>query len=1036
MASLFGRSNLRERAEKVQTSEILDHVETVKTWLASHESGALAKSKETTLEQQYNQDFFIKILGYASPVQNPYTFEPKSTTVIGQYPDAVLRYTDPTNNIDNVSAVVELKGAAISLDRPQQREGNLSPVQQAFKYKPQYQSCPFVIASNFWEFRLYNDNQLDYESWTLRELADPADDYLKFKTWYVLLRAENMVTALGKSTTEKLLTDIRLEQEEIGKEFYAAYKSARTALLQDIWTNNPSTRFQFDVAIQKAQTIIDRIVFACFAEDRGLLPESIVARTVEYADNSPYGEPLFDHLKSFFKAIDQGSARMGIPLGYNGGLFATDKWIDSLKISDGPLRQLTALGKYDFQEDLSVNILGHIFEQSITDLEEIRRRVFEDNNPFALTSNPVELPKLGRRKKEGIFYTPDYIVRYIVDNTLGSYLRAKEEELQKKHNLSGMKTEAGYDAREKLAYAEYQYFLQNVRVLDPACGSGAFLVHVYMYLLAENRRVDDILGGSLTSLEDFVRNILSDNIFGVDLNEESVEITKLSLWLATAQKGKPLTSLDANIRCGNSLVDDVDVVGDKAFVWADEYGKVFKSGGFDVVIGNPPYVRSRDNTLDDIADYLKLHYDNLFEKANLYLLFMERSLQLTKKDGWFGFVVPNSWLGMESAKLTRKAFLENTTLHSFVNLVGESFEKVNVETVIFTLQNSKPGKDALVNFQTVSEPKIEFADHETVPQARWLKTTKLIIDLKSKAAEHKLMDRLDGLKQRISDKYEPRVGLQAYETGKGKPVQSKDDVKNHIYDYDTQFDSDTYRYLAGGDVGRYKLVWTGMWMRYGEWLAQPKEFRYFDGPRVLIREISGTFPHILNAVYTEETYLNNKSILNVLPSDGTYSLKFAVALLNSRLIGFYHQRRASKGNRTLFPKIVNDDLKNYPLPRVSRQIQDEIGDLAMTMQAKRQSLIAASSRFEKLFTGEFGAKYKFGRNLASWWVLDFDDFVDTTKVKITMSKKDELRDVFEKYQQTCLELVAEMDVLDTEINKKIYEVFKLGVDEIALLEAE
>src|SRR5690606_20335326 len=141
----------------------------------------------------------------------------------GQLPDAVLSYTDTEQDIKNIAAVVELKGASIDLDRPQQREGNFSPVQQGFKYKAQYRNCPFVIVSNFWEFRLYRDNLLDYEVWTLDDLVNPDDDYLLFKTWYVLLKFENFTAASGTSKTEDLLSDIRVEQEEIGKKFYKVY---------------------------------------------------------------------------------------------------------------------------------------------------------------------------------------------------------------------------------------------------------------------------------------------------------------------------------------------------------------------------------------------------------------------------------------------------------------------------------------------------------------------------------------------------------------------------------------------------------------------------------------------------------------------------------------------------------------------------------------------------------------------------------------------------------------------------------------------
>ncbi len=116
--------------------------------------------------------------------------------------------------------------------------------------------------------------------------------------------------------------------------------------------------------------------------------------------------------------------------------------------------------------------------------------------------------------------------------------------------------------------------------LNPACGSGAFLVYVFDYLLAENKRVASILGNNLFSSEDYIRDILKNNIYGVDLNEESVEITKLSLWLKSAQKGKKLTTLDNNIKSGNSLISDHGIGTNKAFNWQSEFNDIFSNGGF------------------------------------------------------------------------------------------------------------------------------------------------------------------------------------------------------------------------------------------------------------------------------------------------------------------------------------------------------------------------------------------------------------------------------------------------------------------------
>jgi len=204
-----------------------------------------------------------------------------------------------------------------------------------------------------------------------------------------------------------------------------------------------------------------------------------------------------------------------------------------------------------------VNILGHIFEQSISDIEQLKGELLGEE----ITTDELVEKKESKRKKDGIFYTPEYIVDYIVQNSLMVYLEEKENECLAKYK------------KENEAYQAYQHILQNIKVLDPACGSGAFLVKVFDYLYAENKRVGQIVK-SLFDDDEIYKSILRNNIYGVDLNPESVEITKLSLWLKSAQKGKKLNNLDDNIKCGNSLIDDPAVAGERAFDWQKEFSDI------------------------------------------------------------------------------------------------------------------------------------------------------------------------------------------------------------------------------------------------------------------------------------------------------------------------------------------------------------------------------------------------------------------------------------------------------------------------------
>lgn len=1066
MASLFGRNRLRERAEKIETSEVVDHIAVVQTWLDDYDHGTLKKDKEISRAPRYNADFFMKILGYKDKPATPHTFEAEHTTSAGQFPDGTLRYTDASVDLDRVFAVVELKGAAISLDRPQQRAGNLSPVQQAFKYKPQYSSCPFVVVSNFFEFRLYNDNQLDYEVWTLRDLVDPADDYLKFKQWYVLLHADNMVAVDGKSATERLLSDIRQKQEEIGKQFYADYKKARTALLQDIWRKNEKTRPQFGLAIQKAQTIIDRIVFACFAEDCGLLPDDTLARVGANAKLSPYNDSLWEELKDFFSKVDRGSSKLGIPHGYGGGLFAHDPMVDALEISDEPLEMLVAFGGYNFAEDLRVNILGQIFEQSITDLEEIKRRTREDTHPFNAVATES---KVGKRKKEGVFYTPEYVVRYIIDKSVGDYLRQQEEALKVKHRLTGRLGERGYEARQIQAYTEYQYVLQNLRVLDPACGSGAFLVGVFEYLLAENQRVDDILGGNLTSVDDFVRSILSDNIFGVDINEESVEITKLSLWLKTAKKGKELTALDQNIKCGNSLVSDENVAGTKAFDWQLSFPDVFKRGGFDVVIGNPPYVRVQHIDEKTIEHFFSV-YKTPSGKLDLSILFFEKALDLIKPDGRVSFISSSQWMQADYGKNIRKMLGEGL-IEEIVDFGSlPVFEDASTYPAIYTMIRDVladveytllTSKDQL-NHSSILASERRAISYSTLAEAPWqlsgfdlpelldakgISYSPLSIPGKAYYGCKTGLDKAFILTaaQAKTEGIEPAIALPyAYQGGDVERYSIYEPGSVVIYPYNRNADGKavvmTEDELSAGYPNAHaylsrfkeelklrkdsrKLYAAGDdWFRH----VRPGNFSLVDAEKFIFKGID-RFAKV--GLLKGPSAFAGANVPCVIVEDSSYSHMYLLGILNSSLCTYYLN--------SISPRKLNGTWR-YNTKRISEipivgKTDAGLEQLVESMVAEVESLENDCSRFERLIMTELGLQ-TWPESLGKWYRLDFNAFLKALRVTTSLSQKDDLLTFFEKYRTICGPRATKVDDLQSEIDRVVYGIYGLGSAEIAVVE--
>lgn len=1025
MASLFGRNQLREAAGAVSTQAIEQHLEILETWREDYHHGTLKKDKETSREQAYNRDLFIRILGYREKPASPFTFEPKASTLKHQLPDAVLSHTDASIGIANVAAVVELKGASVPLDRPQQREGNMSPVQQGFKYKTQYRRCPFVIVSNFYELRLYNDNQLDFELWTLDQLLDPTDDYIEFKSFYVLLHADNLTSAQGPSRTESLLTDIRVDQENIGKAFFLEYRDARLELLRDIYRNNPEVRSNFGSGLEKGQKILDRVVFACFAEDAGLLPDGIISRVVAQADSSAFGELLWDVFKSFFNAIDIGSIPLGIPTGYNGGLFARDDALNNLQISDAAMRQVTRLARYNFADELSVNILGHIFEQSISDLETIRLKVAQKDGPAEL----VDLQRDDARKAGGIYYTPEYIVRYMVDGTVGSYLREAEERLKTQHGLTDKIQDTTYEARERVVYSQYQSLLQSMRVLDPACGSGAFLVHTLDYLLAENRRVDAILGGTLLGTEEYVRNILRDNLFGVDLNEESVEISKLSLWLKTARRGEKLTSLDENIRCGNSLIADPVVAGHKAFSWEDEFAGVMSEGGFHVIIGNPPYVSALELSRHSSAEektYLKRNYRTAVGTTDLYIYFFERALLLLRAGGKMAYISPNRYLSASYGKALREWLVARFRIEQLIDYSDTRvFKDASTYPVITFLSNEDASKPYSI--------KTGFIDQDTkMPVLVEVESSKLTL-LNDTILGFLLNDKLP-----ITEKVF-NLGVSLSVVGKINATSTAAEAE----DFSTLIGAHgEWRLINTGTIDPYANLWgIRALKKQGKQVLRPflpndrsrlgeGRVALYGAPKIIVSKIGLQCEAFLDrdgSYASIDTNCIHSFNANVTP-------EYVLCWLNSKLYNYTFEclfdGLRMQGGYLLYSA---PNLRNTPIKVIGREEQEMFVVAGTDLQSLHEEINQTTSRAETLITVALtpsSIRARMGR----WWRLDFQQFVGGFRAKPSPKVAGDLLDVFNEYAPVLCALDDRVATIDRVVNQGFYELFELTPSEIAIVE--
>ena len=670
---LFNKRLLHAHLNSFDYPDNLDYEKVQKTislWQESIKNGNYEKTKEIQVQAAFLTKFFNNILGYVEKHESPDNWELDNevkTEIDKTRADGALGYFTKDHNDDITRAVIELKDANTPLDKKQSsRKDYDSPISQAFSYSSKFDRCDWIIVSNFKEIRLYNKDrgQGYYESFEVLNLGDEKE----FKRFYFCLCKQNLLDRNRNSLLDNLVKDTSKNEEEISKDFYKDFKALRMSLFEHICKNNHA--IDKKCLLEKTQKLLDRLIFVMFCEDStiGLLPPFTLKNYYETGKNLPIpsDEKVWQIIKGLFQSIDKGNSDINPPINkYNGGLFAPDEILDNLKIKDSVWADVVKLAGYDFESDLNVNILGHIFEQSLNDLEQIKSEIdgIEQDN------------KKSKRKKDGIFYTPEYITRYIVEQTIGKYLEENPDKLG------------------------------TIKILDPACGSGAFLNQAHSFLQQQYKiRTEEKINAAKSSKrggQEFVklnlfehsniaetdRSILLNNIYGVDLNSESTEITKLALWLKTAKKDQPLQNLDANIKCGNSLIDDPNIAGDKAFNWNEEFKDIMANGGFDVIIGNPPYGAG----LDDLSkQYFQQNYkDVIVRYLNTYNFFVKKSLDLLKDGGYLSFILPNTLLYQLEDTNTRKFLLDNCEIKTIINLGDNIFDDADVPTSIFIVQKKK-----------------------------------------------------------------------------------------------------------------------------------------------------------------------------------------------------------------------------------------------------------------------------------------------------------------------------------------------------------
>ena len=727
--------------------------------------------KEEKFQTQFLKDIFENCLGYTLDTTNPTNFnlerEKKNETDGKKADGAILINSE-------VRCVIELKDQTTQhLDKtPSNRE--LSPVDQAFRYFISHENAKYVVVSNFNELRFYIGNKTTFEKFDL--FTASFDD---FKRLHLLLSFESISTDLPLKLKEKFAT----HEREISNKFYKDFSAFRLTLFKNICKNNASDKNRL---LSLTQKLCDRFVFILFAEDRGLLRLRTIAEIKDKFQNQVTELSFYDFYKIYFKAIDEGSERLDIKR-YNGGLFATDTELDGLKIDDSVL-EAQFLSDYDFLSDIGVNILGHIFESSLNDLEELNAQI--NGNEFDA--------KQSKRKKDGIFYTPEFITEFIVENSLGALCKVKKDELGLDLNeLLAPKnpkklTKAESEIKDKI-YA-YREWLLSLKILDPACGSGTFLNQALEFLISEHGALDTyrkVYEGEGLGLYDIESTILENNLYGVDINADAVEIARLSLWLRTAAKGRVLTDLSKNLVAANSLL---------------EFPFDFK---FDVVIGNPPYVRQE--AIKEQKPALQ-KYKVYSGTADLFVYFYELGITHLKENGLLGFICSNKFFRASYGENLRKFILENTQITHIIDFTGvKVFEDASVDSAVTIFRKIRAGGNSKFNFLASSTINLKTQKFIQIPQSTLNETNFTFLD-KSK---FELKNKIEKVAKPLKD-WDVNI-YRGILTGLNEAFiidsDTRDKILNNCVGEEREQIQKLIRpILRGRDIKRYDYEWAGLWL--------------------------------------------------------------------------------------------------------------------------------------------------------------------------------------------------------------------------------
>ncbi len=728
----------------------------------------------------------------------------------------------------------------------------------------------------------------------------------------------------GKLTTRK----------QVGEKLFEDLMSWRVSLTKDFKKQNTLTDEELDEGVQR---ILDRLIFIRTAEDRKIEPNVLIGILRGGKTD------LYKQFVKVFRDFD---------VDFNSKLFAyhyCEEWKADDKVIAEIIKGLyeTKDGyRYDFSI-ISADVLGGIYEQY---LSFVRGRKGEEKAK-------------SKRKLQGIYYTPKYIVEFIVKETLGEVLKnTKPKEMHK------------------------------IKVLDPACGSGSFLTAAYDKILENLTK-----GNPQISL--FIKlDILKDNIYGVDLDTQAVEIAQLNLLLKVLSQKIKLPTLQHNLRMGNSLISEGDAQY-KPFNFKTEFKEVSDQGGFDIIIGNPPYIKEDTNR----SAFDGLHDNPYYQgKMDIWTLFACRAIDLLKDGGYFSFIAPSSWVGSAGASIFRQKILSSGEIIKFVDFTDfRIFKDASIQTMIFVFQKKKPRKSYKVRYAKITSKDVENeavarllasglnkqVENSDVYESA-IKPSEIgsksisfsndtiaeILGKIGKASNFKLSkddigNGIDVLQDFVSEKHLAKLKDDTIKKNDGvlvlensfvekmklnkiereylKPYYTTAQINRYLSQQKNEYKiiyADKYFRENIGEfpnlkahIDRFKKILTSAFAPYG--LHRPREEKFFKGKAIFL---------LRKTMYPAFTYVDfpcyvTRAFLVLKPEK--INLKYLTALLNSKLIYFWLKHKGKKQGEQL--QIDKEPLMAIPLFKTSNNEQEDIAIMVDTIMARNAEFHITSANTDK-----------------------------------------------------------------------------------------